>query len=69
MPNVHRLPNRGFRPDPPESYVRVKDFLTEARTGLTMDELLGACVRWLDHDPAAALIVLAPHLTQPAELP
>lgn len=65
MPNVHRLPNRGFRPDPPEAYERVMDFLTEARTGLTMNELLSAAVRWVDHDPAAALIVLAPHLSRP----
>ncbi len=66
MPNVHRLPTRSFRPDPPESYTHVKEFLATAGTGLTMDELVGAAIRWIDHDPAAALVVLAPHLRAPA---
>lgn len=62
MPNAHRLPNRGFRPDPSEAYTQAQDFLADTRTGLTMNELLSAFLRWFNSDPAAALAALAPHL-------
>ena len=67
MPNVHRLANRGFRPDPPESYAQAKTNL--AGTGLTMNQLLSAFLRWFGADPTGVLSHLAPHLKRPDQDP
>jgi hypothetical protein len=64
VPSQHRHPSHGFRPDPGE-YAAARDRL-QAR-GRTVGAYLRACLRWLNHDPDAALAALAGNWPEPRQ--
>ncbi|MFC0431082.1 hypothetical protein [Kutzneria buriramensis] len=62
MASQHDQPQRSWRPDPDE-YETAQSLLSDR--GQSITAYLRACLRWLEHEPDAALAALAPYWPEP----